>query len=541
MLRYIVIFSTLLMMAVQVRAQCGSPDIGENRIMIEASEEDTFPEGFTIKYKCATGYVSVRTTSKSITCNGTQWSDLQLECKKKSCGNPGELLSGKYIYQPTDGILFGAVITAECLKGYQLVGNPTRNCRENGWDGRHPTCEVVKCLPPPGVKSGMFEPEEDSYQLDETVQYSCEKGFHLFGATLLTCSSNGTFEPAPPRCLRVSCERLEIPHADRIEGKSPPYTYRQFVRFQCHIGYKMEGSDILTCEEAGWNPPPPRCNAIVCDSPVISNGVVSGGLKTYNYNDQVQISCNKGYRIVGHSNLTCKEQGWSPSLPHCIELTCNAPKITRAVIVGGEAPFYKYNSSLQVQCNKGYQIEGTDRMTCKENGWNPPPPKCNIVTCSPPPSINNGQLNHPKQSYEYGQTVTYSCNKGFQFVGDSKTSCNEYGRFYDPPQCLVVCDEPKIDNGFIIGEKSTVYVNKASVQVQCKRGYHMKGFDTLTCEENGWNPAPPQCHFSYWIWILVIVVILIVLSCAVCCYIKFQKSEESTHGLWAAGSDDGML
>ncbi|XP_058266555.1 C4b-binding protein-like isoform X4 [Hemibagrus wyckioides] len=409
MLRYIVIFSTLLMMAVQVRAQCGSPDIGENRIMIEASEEDTFPEGFTIKYKCATGYVSVRTTSKSITCNGTQWSDLQLECKKKSCGNPGELLSGKYIYQPTDGILFGAVITAECLKGYQLVGNPTRNCRENGWDGRHPTCEVVKCLPPPGVKSGMFEPEEDSYQLDETVQYSCEKGFHLFGATLLTCSSNGTFEPAPPRCLRVSCERLEIPHADRIEGKSPPYTYRQFVRFQCHIGYKMEGSDILTCEEAGWNPPPPRCNAIVCDSPVISNGVVSGGLKTYNYNDQVQISCNKGYRIVGHSNLTCKEQGWSPSLPHCI----------------------------------------------------------------------------------------------------------------------VVCDEPKIDNGFIIGEKSTVYVNKASVQVQCKRGYHMKGFDTLTCEENGWNPAPPQCHFSYWIWILVIVVILIVLSCAVCCYIKFQKSEES--------------
>lgn len=58
----------------------------------------------------------------------------------------------------------------------------------------------------------------------------------------------------------VSCERPDIPHADRIEGKSPPYKYGQFVRYQCHKGYKMEGSDTLTCKEEGWNPPLPQCN-----------------------------------------------------------------------------------------------------------------------------------------------------------------------------------------------------------------------------------------------------------------------------------------
>ncbi|GAA6095934.1 complement component receptor 1-like protein isoform X1 [Tachysurus ichikawai] len=117
MLCYVII-SILLTMAVKVRAQCDEPVVGGNRIMTEGSQQGPFPEGTAIKFKCSTGYVPERrAVSSSITCMGTQWSELELQCKKKTCGNPGEITNGKYEYQPTDAVLYGAVVTAVCNKG----------------------------------------------------------------------------------------------------------------------------------------------------------------------------------------------------------------------------------------------------------------------------------------------------------------------------------------------------------------------------------------------------------------------------------------
>lgn len=58
------------------------------------------------------------------------------------------------------------------------------------------------------------------------------------------------------------------------------------------------------------------------------------------------------------------------------ELTCIAPEIPNAVILGGKASSYKYKSSIQIQCNKGYKNEGSNFLTCKGNEWDSPLPKC---------------------------------------------------------------------------------------------------------------------------------------------------------------------
>lgn len=60
----------------------------------------------------------------------------------------------------------------------------------------------------------------------------------------------------------------------------------------------------------------------------------------------------------------------------------------------------------------------------------------------------------------------------------------------------VTCDKPQIKHAYIIEGKSTSYGYKSSVRVRCNDGYMMKGSDNLTCEEDGWNPPPPQCHLS---------------------------------------------
>ncbi|XP_047662902.1 C4b-binding protein alpha chain-like isoform X1 [Tachysurus fulvidraco] len=253
----LIVLLICLMKAGEIRAQCASPVIGENRILTEPSRQDNFPDGSTLTYKCSTGYVPKQPgSSKTITCKGNQWTELQLQCKLKSCGSPGEISNGKYL--TPNGIDFGATITAQCNEGYMLVGERTRNCRDNGWDGRDAVCEVTKCKQPPSIQNGNFDPLDEVYNYGQTVTYSCEKDYILFGESTISCSDNGSFPP-PPRCLKVSCDAPAIENAVRIQGRSPPYKYKEFVEYQCNKGYKMEGSGYLICEENEWKPPPPVC------------------------------------------------------------------------------------------------------------------------------------------------------------------------------------------------------------------------------------------------------------------------------------------
>lgn len=79
-------------------------------------------------------------------------------------------------------------------------------------------------------------------------------GVHLiwFGININVCFCSFFF----PETI---CDEPQIEHGFILEGKSASYGYNSSVRFQCNSGYKLEGPDYLTCEENGWNPPPPLC------------------------------------------------------------------------------------------------------------------------------------------------------------------------------------------------------------------------------------------------------------------------------------------
>ncbi|KAF4078623.1 hypothetical protein AMELA_G00201140 [Ameiurus melas] len=465
MLRYMIICSTLLMTAVTVRAQCQRPDVGENRILTE--DRQTFPNGSTVTFECSTGYIPVETSaSTSITCTGTQWSDLELQCKKKSCGYPDKILYGKYIYQHTEPILLGATITAKCNKGYLLVGEPVRHCRDDGWDGRAPVCEAVKCSKPPGITDGTFVPVYDSYDYGEEVTYICMGDLDLIGPSVLTCSDDGTFQPSPPQCQFVSCEKPEIPNAVIIEGTSPPYKYNSFVRYQCNKGYRTSGSDYLTCKKDGWNPPSPQCNVITCSKPpAIKNGTFNPQKELYQYGETVTCSCDEGFILSGASTISCTDDGKFES-PQCLK-TCDRPQFEHGY-VDSKAKYFIYNSSVRVKCNNGYKMEGSDYLTCEDNGWNPPPPQCHLKTC----------------------------------------------------------DRPQIKNGYV-DCSSHLFVYKSSVLVYCNIGYKREGSDFLSCGDNRWNPPPPKCHLDRWIWIIPIIVgaVVCVLVCGGCCCCCWKKKK----------------
>uniref|UniRef100_A0A8C1CWQ3 Sushi domain-containing protein n=1 Tax=Cyprinus carpio carpio TaxID=630221 RepID=A0A8C1CWQ3_CYPCA len=242
-----------LLKAGSIRAQCTQPDA-------DLPIRQSFPDGSTVTFECVIGHRPVDLeASRSITCQGNQWTSLELSCSRKSCGNLANFFHGRY---EVTGNLFGDTAKPVCDKGYMLAGNKTtRTCRDQGWGGRDPVCEPVKCSAPPAIENGQLEDEAlESYDYLEAVSYRCNRGLNLIGQSTLHCSEDGTFKPDPPKCVD-GCPVPTIPNAKRIDGRSPPYKLGNFIEYKCEDGYTMKGEAYIVCRANGWDPAPPRCIA----------------------------------------------------------------------------------------------------------------------------------------------------------------------------------------------------------------------------------------------------------------------------------------
>ncbi|XP_048872283.1 membrane cofactor protein-like isoform X2 [Brienomyrus brachyistius] len=244
---------------VNANAQCSKPNTYPNVILApQYSQENNFPTGAMVAYECVTGYIRM-SGMKNSTCQDGKWSSLTLKCQKKSCGSPLDIINGRY--NISEGTDFGAMIYAICNEGYILANQiEYRTCKEDGWDNHDPVCEAVNCGEPPTVLNGMPSRISD-IRYQESVEYSCTKSYTLIGSSLITCSANGSFTPAPPNCSVVWCHEPSIANSRRLQG-SPPYGYESFVVYECMKGYKMTGEGQLICDVNGWTPGIPTCSKV---------------------------------------------------------------------------------------------------------------------------------------------------------------------------------------------------------------------------------------------------------------------------------------
>ena len=59
---------------------------------------------------------------------------------------------------------------------------------------------VMTCNRPLPLEHGSFSPVKDSYKYEDVVKFSCQTGFRLSGSNSVSCSDDGTFKPEPPTC-----------------------------------------------------------------------------------------------------------------------------------------------------------------------------------------------------------------------------------------------------------------------------------------------------------------------------------------------------
>ncbi|KAL6483639.1 hypothetical protein MHYP_G00085110 [Metynnis hypsauchen] len=227
------------------------------------SEGEYEPDAY-VRFSCNHGYRWAGGSS-AIRCKNGRWTPLDLRCQKKSCGSAGEIANGRFQYT---GVSFGDTATAECFEGYQLVGFGVRHCRAEGWDGRTPVCEVVKCPRPPEVPGAeIFDTTDGFAAYGHVVSYRCHSG-SLIGATDIYCTERGTWSAPPPRCQDSSCPLPNVQFGSRIFGFKARYRHRDIVTFTCNPGWRIEGSAEVSCGLDGeWIPELPKCVRINAQRP----------------------------------------------------------------------------------------------------------------------------------------------------------------------------------------------------------------------------------------------------------------------------------
>ncbi|MED6265590.1 hypothetical protein CHARACLAT_026998, partial [Characodon lateralis] len=111
-------------------------------------------------------------------------------------------------------------------------------------------------------------------------------------------------------------------------------------------------------------------------------GVVLNGQIDYpngtQFGDKALITCNKGYKLVGKSEITCGGQQWMHRAPRCEVSTCTQPD---SIENGSFSPMqeepYSYRDVVEYSCNKGYTLNGSKQLICQENEeFTPSPPSC---------------------------------------------------------------------------------------------------------------------------------------------------------------------
>ncbi|CAN8028078.1 unnamed protein product [Ixodes persulcatus] len=279
----------------------------------------------------------------------------------------------------------------------------------------------------------------------------------------------------------------EVSFRSTIVGAVATYT--------CDPGFVLQRADARECRASGeWSHPIPICVGVFCGIPPDPvNGNVRGSL--FHYNGRVTYVCNEGYHIVGPTQRICQENGrWTSHDPQCEETLCKLlPNVTNGRIVLVSGPL-RPGAKLNIVCNSGHKF--APEVACMDDGtWSVPEVVCQPANCSEPPTVPHGDVTVVKNPDVQRANVRYSCNQGFELVGEEVVPCSESNVWAGTvPTCRPVSCQapPRIANGVCEAQRQA-YVFGNTARCRCDLGYMLLGEPTVTCLSDG-SWSTPQVH-----------------------------------------------
>ncbi|NP_001108281.1 CUB and Sushi multiple domains 1 L homeolog [Xenopus laevis] len=321
------------------------------------------------------------------------------------------------------------------------------------------------------------------------------------------CTENGTWSNPPPKCIDVNCPNPVVPNSKKLSGFMGPYKLNYAVRFECHKGLQMKGSDTITCGiDSQWKPQIPSCLHVNCPNPVVPNSKkLAAFMGPYKLNDIVRFECLKGFAMQGSDTITCSiDSQWKPEIPSCLYLNCPSPHVPHSKMLSKLIGPYLPNSTLRFQCVEGFSMYGSDTVMCSSEGvWEPLLPRCLDVNCPNPVVPNSKKLSGFIGPYKLNYAVRFECLEGLQMKGSDIITCGIHGQWKPQiPSCLrEACPEPVVPHGIIKKPENILTVTSEGysvgqkVKIECDFDFGLNRHHILTCGSDlHWYPSISVCH-----------------------------------------------
>nr|QKY88668.1 putative C3b soluble receptor CR1_S2 [Botryllus schlosseri] len=333
----------------------------------------------------------------------------------------------------TDTNRINSVCAFECAEGLHLNGQAKTECvRNNGtmqWDNETPQC-IVKCPDLPSIRPQNGDVFcTNSNHIGSICSFECGIRYNLIGDITTNCMEEGSWDTQPPICEPKCFPRTpRAPKRGSVNCNDSNHI-GSACKFECDPGLTVKGSKLTTCTKVGassnWDMPVPECSE-TCPTytpPVPRNAIVScddgnfaGSFCTF--------GCREGYALQQRGKAVCQARKttttWRRAIVRCIEKcpVMKNPRFRAVTCTDGN----NIRSTCAFSCGTGFTMIGAPEITCNPRGlrssWSAQPPTCH-GGCMPEvlKAPENGPGSMHRQQQRGSQLCSFQCDQGFSAGG----------------------------------------------------------------------------------------------------------------------------
>ncbi|XP_022793899.1 sushi, von Willebrand factor type A, EGF and pentraxin domain-containing protein 1-like, partial [Stylophora pistillata] len=496
----------------ECKASCPDPGIPVNGERVNGS----FAHGKHLQFRCKPGFWLVG--SQLIVCREGTWSNEIPTCRA-SCPDPGIPRHGRRI---GSNFGHGGQVTFGCLKDFTRLGSQSMTCHDGKWSSVVPVCKA-SCKDPGTPKNGVRHGNEFTH--NKRISFTCSAAFQLTGTPNVVCI-NGKWSASTPQCKAVCVDPGKPVNGSRI---GDTFLDGQAVAFSCGPSHTLIGAPILRCVAGKWNKPTPKCKASCPDPVAPVNGRAIDFKPGYRHGEQAKFSCDSGFKLIGSSNIRCLDGKWSSTAPLCTDIDecsegvsrCHANaectntigsftcKCNVGSVGNGKSCFkncndpgtpkngqrkgsdFDHGSELTFSCQPDFTLVGGRNITCRDGTWGGRVPVC-MANCKNPGVPLHGS--RTGDNFQNGQTVSFSCNRGYKLIGRKAIRCQRGVWSSSLPQCKKSCNDPgRPNNG---QRRGGDFQHEKTVTFTCQPNFKLVGRGAITCRDGTWSGRVPVCMAS---------------------------------------------
>uniref|UniRef100_A0A4W2CGQ1 Complement factor H n=1 Tax=Bos indicus x Bos taurus TaxID=30522 RepID=A0A4W2CGQ1_BOBOX len=421
--------------------------------------------------------------------------------KVKSCALPPELPNGKGKKYTKKNMHTMRSWNMLATPQFLMKGSHKIQCVDGEWTAL-PVCieEERTCGNIPDLDHGDVKPSVPPYHHGDSVEFSCREAFTMIGPRFITCISGEWTQP--PQCIATDelrkCKGSTLfPPGGRPAHKIE-YDHNTNKSYQCRG--KSEHKHSI-CINGEWDPKVDSKIQLCPPPPQVPNARDMTTTVNYQDGEKISILCKENYLIQDAEEIVCKDGRWQ-SIPRCIEkIGCSQPpQIDHGTINSSssaeerreihEQKLYAHGTKLSYTCEEGFEIPENNVIICHMGKWSSPP-QCVGLPCGLPPYIQNGVISHKKDSYQYGEEVTYDCDEGFGTDGPASIRCLG-GEWSRPQDCISTncVNLPTFEDAVLTDQEKDFYRSGEQVAFKCLSYYQLDGSNTIQCIKSKWIGRP---------------------------------------------------